>query len=318
MELILANPRGFCAGVDRAIVIVERALELFGAPIYVRHEIVHNRYIVENLKAQGAIFVKELDEVPEGAHVIFSAHGVAPEIVQAAKTKDLKIFDATCPLVTKVHMEVVRISRQGGNCILIGHAKHPEVVGTMGYYSNPNGRMVLVESPEEVANLEFPEDVPLQYVTQTTLSIDETQEIITALQQKFPHLKGPKNADLCYATQNRQEAIKDLSGKVDLILVVGSKNSSNSNRLVEVAKKQGVPAYLVDSYTEVNLAWCAGVQKIGISSGASAPELLVQELVSFLKTQFPGTTESALYTVEETMHFTLPKALRIESSTLPT
>ncbi|NUO71841.1 MAG: 4-hydroxy-3-methylbut-2-enyl diphosphate reductase, partial [Frateuria sp.] len=269
MDILLANPRGFCAGVDRAIAIVERALESYGAPIYVRHEVVHNRYVVEKLRADGAIFVEELHEVPDGATVIFSAHGVSQAVREEAAGRGLKVFDATCPLVTKVHMEVARLGRTGRSVVLIGHAGHPEVEGTMGQWNNANsGQILLVESVEDVAAMapRFPRQ--LSYVTQTTLSVDDTKAIIAALRERFPDIEGPRKDDICYATQNRQDAVRRLAGAVDLVLVVGSVNSSNSNRLRELAEKQGVRAYLIDSAEHIERAWLDGVSRIGLTAGA--------------------------------------------------
>jgi len=276
MKILLANPRGFCAGVDRAIEIVDRALTLFGAPIYVRHEVVHNTYVVKCLGEKGAVFVEELDEVPGGATVIFSAHGVSQAVRREAEARQLKVFDATCPLVTKVHMEVSRHVRQGYECILIGHAGHPEVEGTLGQYE-------LIESADDVARLQVEDASKLAFVTQTTLSIDDTRAIIEALQQRFPLIIGPKKDDICYATQNRQDAVNKLASECDVILVVGSANSSNSNRLREIAGKYGIPAYLIDGPDEIDRAWLKDKECIGITAGASAPELLVQQVTDRLQ-----------------------------------
>ena len=314
MDVILANPRGFCAGVDRAIEIVERALDLFGAPIYVRHEVVHNRYVVNNLKARGAVFVDELDEVPDGATVIFSAHGVPQAVRREAERRDLKVFDATCPLVTKVHLEVSRFSQQGRECILIGHAGHPEVEGTMGQYdSNQGGRMYLVEDIDDVAKLEVQNPEQLSYVTQTTLSVDDAAKVIDALRKRFPSIEGPRKDDICYATQNRQDAVRDLSGKADVVLVVGSPNSSNSNRLRELAEQQGVPGYLLDSPDQIEDSWLEGKQRIGVTAGASAPEVLVQQVIDHLKARGAGSVDEQAGR-EETITFALPRELRSTSS----
>jgi 4-hydroxy-3-methylbut-2-enyl diphosphate reductase len=314
MKVLLANPRGFCAGVDRAIDIVERALELFGAPIYVRHEVVHNRFVVDRLSRAGAVFVDELDHVPDGSTVIFSAHGVSQEVRSAGNERRLKVFDATCPLVTKVHMEVARHCKAGSDVILIGHAGHPEVEGTLGQWlAQPprDNRIFLVESPDDVAGIEvgFPDD--LAYVTQTTLSVDDTQAVINALKQRFPAITGPKHDDICYATQNRQDAVRTLSDDVDLLLVVGSFNSSNSTRLRELAEKRGVPAYLIDGAEDVNPEWIQGVRNIGLTAGASAPESLVQGVIDHLKTiGVSAVTEIA--GVPEEMEFALPRELRLK------
>ncbi len=285
MKVILANPRGFCAGVDRAIVIVERALEKFGAPIYVRHEVVHNKFVVEGLRAKGAVFVDELDEVPDGGLVIFSAHGVSRAVREEAERRGLKVFNATCPLVTKVHMEVLGHYRDGRECILIGHKGHPEVEGTMGQYNRPHdlGRMHLVESVEDVNRLEVKDPGKLAYVTQTTLSMDDTARVIEVLRARFPGIIGPKKDDICYATQNRQDAVKQLAEQCDVLLVVGSPNSSNSNRLKELSDKLGTPAYLIDSAADIQHAWLSGKNTIGVTAGASAPEVLVQQVIARLK-----------------------------------
>lgn len=283
MHVLLANPRGFCAGVDRAIEIVERALVLFGAPIYVRHEVVHNRFVVDGLRRKGAVFVDELDEVPEGETVIFSAHGVAPSVREAAERRRLKVFDATCPLVTKVHLEVAKFSQAGKECVLIGHAGHPEVEGTMGQYDRSfGGDMYLVEKPEDVDKLVIRDPDRLAYVTQTTLSVDDTARVIDALRQRFPLIEGPKKSDICYATQNRQDAVRALAKKVDVLLVVGSPNSSNSNRLRELAEQQGIRAYLVDDPTAIESRWIDGCRTVGVTAGASAPEALVHKVIERL------------------------------------
>ncbi|HEY7867558.1 MAG TPA: 4-hydroxy-3-methylbut-2-enyl diphosphate reductase [Psychromonas sp.] len=311
MEIILANPRGFCAGVHRAISIVDRALDIFTPPIYVRHEVVHNQYVVDDLKARGAVFVEELDEVPENSIVIFSAHGVAQSVRTEAKRRDLKIFDATCPLVTKVHMEVTRASRRGQECILIGHQGHPEVVGTMGQYDNPQGGIYLVESPEDVKTLQVKKPNSLCFSSQTTLSVDDTANIIMALREKFPKIEGPRKDDICYATQNRQDAVKGLAEKSDLVLVVGSTNSSNSNRLQEKASCVGVNAYLIDSAKNIKCEWFENVKVVGVTAGASAPEVLVQEVIDRLK-QLGGTVVIENPGVEENTVFEVPVELRIK------
>jgi 4-hydroxy-3-methylbut-2-enyl diphosphate reductase len=313
MDILLANPRGFCAGVDRAIEIVERALKLFGAPIYVRHEVVHNRFVVDSLTRAGAIFVDELDEVPDDATVIFSAHGVSKAVRRAGDDRGLKVFDATCPLVTKVHMEVARHCKSGRDVVLIGHAGHPEVEGTLGQWINrePRGNAIfLVENPEDVAYLQvnFPENIA--YVTQTTLSVDDTQAVIDALRARFPAIEGPKHDDICYATQNRQDAVKDLARRVKLVLVVGSINSSNSNRLRELAEKQGVPAYLVDGADDVREEWLQGLAAVGVTAGASAPESLVQAVIQRLR-ECGGATVNEVTGIPETIEFALPRELRV-------
>ena len=315
MEILLANPRGFCAGVDRAIEIVERALELFGAPIYVRHEVVHNRFVVDRLASLGAIFVEKLDDVPDDATVIFSAHGVSQSVRNAGKQRGLKVFDATCPLVTKVHLEVARHCKSGYDAVLIGHAGHPEVEGTLGQWSkNPprNNRIYLVESPEDVESLEVTYPDQLAFVTQTTLSVDDTRAVIKALQKKFPAIVGPKHDDICYATQNRQDAVKEVAGHADLVLVVGSVNSSNSNRLRELAAKQGVPAYLIDGADDIRPEWLANVKRVGVTAGASAPESLVTGVIDRLCQQVPSTVTN-FEGVAENMVFALPKQLRIKT-----
>lgn len=312
MRILLANPRGFCAGVDRAISIVERALELYGAPIYVRHEVVHNRYVVNDLRERGAIFIEEISEVPDNAILIFSAHGVSQAIRQEARSRNLTmLFDATCPLVTKVHMEVARASRKGKEAILIGHAGHPEVEGTMGQYNNPEGGMYLVESPEDVWKLKVKDEENLSFMTQTTLSVDDTSEVIDALNARFPKIIGPRKDDICYATTNRQEAVRDLAGQADLVLVVGSKNSSNSNRLAELAQRVGKPSYLIDSADDINPIWLRDVDTIGLTAGASAPDVLVQQVISRL--QELGADEiSQLEGREENIIFEVPKELRVD------
>lgn len=314
-QLILANPRGFCAGVDRAIDIVERALELFGAPIYVRHEVVHNRFVVDGLRDKGAVFVEELDEVPDDSTVIFSAHGVSKEVQKAGKARGLKVFDATCPLVTKVHMEVSRYEKQGMECILIGHAGHPEVEGTMGQYTSEEGGMYLVESPEDVARLKVKKPEQLAFVTQTTLSVDDTSVVIDALREHFPHITGPSKDDICYATQNRQDAVKKLAVDCDLVIVVGSVNSSNSNRLRELSEKLGTSAYLLDNADELQPEWLEGKQRVGLTAGASAPEVLVQQVVSRLAEL--GVTEVEEDDgLREDIEFSLPRELKIDVTSL--
>lgn len=314
-ELILANPRGFCAGVDRAIDIVERALELFGAPIYVRHEVVHNRYVVDGLRDKGAVFVEEVEEVPDNSTLIFSAHGVSKQVQQQGKQRGLKVFDATCPLVTKVHMEVSRYEKQGMECILIGHQGHPEVEGTMGQYTAEEGGMYLVESPEDVARLKVKNPERLAFVTQTTLSVDDTSLVIDALRQHFPHITGPSKDDICYATQNRQDAVKTLASDCDLVLVVGSVNSSNSNRLRELSEKLGTKAYLLDNADEIQSEWLEGKQRIGLTAGASAPEVLVQQVVERLAELGVSTAREG-EGLRENIEFSLPKELKIDISSL--
>ena len=319
MDILLANPRGFCAGVDRAIDIVERALDLFGAPIYVRHEVVHNRFVVDRLSQAGAVFVEELSEVPDGATVIFSAHGVSKAVRKEGASRGLKIFDATCPLVTKVHMEVARHCKSGREAVLIGHAGHPEVEGTLGQWlkSPPRGnRIYLVETPEDVASLrvKYPEEIA--FVTQTTLSVDDTQAVIKALQERFPAIVGPRHDDICYATQNRQDAVKELSDQVELVLVVGSVNSSNSNRLRELAEKRNVPAHLIDGADDIRDEWLEGVSAIGVTAGASAPESLVREVITSLERK-GGSSVRELKGIPENMEFALPKELRIKVVSTP-
>ena len=304
MEIILANPRGFCAGVDRAISIVNSALDLFDSPIYVRHEVVHNKFVVDGLKERGAIFVDELDEIPNDSIVIFSAHGVSKMVRNQAKTRGLKIFDATCPLVTKVHMEVSRSSRKNVECILIGHAGHPEVEGTMGQYESEEGGIYLVESIDDVAKLIVKNPDKLYFCSQTTLSVDDTSDVIDALKAKFSKIEGPRKDDICYATQNRQDAVRSISSEVDLLLVVGATNSSNSNRLREVAEKLGTNAYLIDTANDIDETWLTAVNKIGVTAGASAPAILVNQVIARLKTlggqevtEFPGRKEDIVFAV---------------------
>ncbi|MGQ6050164.1 4-hydroxy-3-methylbut-2-enyl diphosphate reductase [Serratia sp. IR-2025] len=312
MQILLANPRGFCAGVDRAISIVERALELYGAPIYVRHEVVHNRYVVDSLRERGAVFIEEIAEVPDGSILIFSAHGVSQAVRAEAKARDLTmLFDATCPLVTKVHMEVARASRRGTEAILIGHAGHPEVEGTMGQYNNPQGGMYLVESPEDVWKLQVKNENNLCFMTQTTLSVDDTSDVIDALRQRFPSIIGPRKDDICYATTNRQEAVRNLAGDADVVLVVGSKNSSNSNRLAELAQRVGKPAYLIDSAADIQESWLSEARNIGVTAGASAPDVLVQEVISRLKA-LGGVDVHEISGREENIVFEVPKELRVD------
>ena len=311
MKIILANPRGFCAGVDRAISMVELAVEIHGAPIYVRHEVVHNRFVVNGLRDRGAIFVEELSEVPDGAIVIFSAHGVSQAVRQEAKDRNLKVFDATCPLVTKVHMQVARASRKGTKAILIGHKGHPEVEGTMGQYSNEDGGIFLIEKVEDIARLPMQENDDLTFMTQTTLSLDDTAETIAALKEKYPAIQGPHKNDICYATTNRQEAVRELAKLSDLVLVVGSKNSSNSNRLAELASRMGVKSQLLDDPSDIQADWFNDVKTIGITAGASAPEELVQSIISRLQ-EFGANTIEELQGLEENMFFEVPKELRIK------
>jgi len=305
MQVFLANPRGFCAGVDRAIEIVERALTLYGAPIYVRHEVVHNKFVVDDLRQKGAVFVEELAEVPAGGTVIFSAHGVSQFVRQEAETRGLKVFDATCPLVTKVHVEVAKMRAAGKEIIMIGHKGHPEVEGTMGQAA---GGMYLVERPEDVAKLQVQNPDNLAFVTQTTLSVDDAAKIIDALKQRFPTIQGPKKDDICYATQNRQDAVKALAAQCDVLIVVGSPNSSNSNRLREVAQNLGVPAYMVDTAADLKTEWIEGKKQIGLTAGASAPEVLVQEVVKRLRTLGADVVQESRG-VAETVTFPLPKGL---------
>ncbi|WP_320818711.1 4-hydroxy-3-methylbut-2-enyl diphosphate reductase [Thalassolituus sp.] len=313
MQIKLANPRGFCAGVDRAIDIVNRALELFEPPIYVRHEVVHNKFVVNDLRDRGAIFVDELDEVPDNSIVIFSAHGVSQAVRQNAEQRGLKVFDATCPLVTKVHLEVSRYSAEGRECILIGHKGHPEVEGTMGQYDYANGgHIYLVEDEEDVAALVVNNPDKLSYVTQTTLSMDDTARVIDALRAKFSEITGPRKNDICYATQNRQDAVKTLAESCDLMLVVGSPNSSNSNRLRELGERMGAAAYLIDNASEIKPEWLEGKQSVGITAGASAPEVLVKEVVDKL-IALGGSSPQELQGQEENVVFSLPKELKMVS-----
>ena len=313
MDLVLANPRGFCAGVDRAIEIVNRALETLGAPIYVRHEVVHNKFVVDDLKARGAIFVEELDEVPDGNTVIFSAHGVSKAVRAEAERRGLKVFDATCPLVTKVHMEVARHCRAGHDMVLIGHAGHPEVEGTMGQWqrNDGTGNIYLVEDLDDVATLAPSQPGNIAYTTQTTLSVDDTLEIIDALRQRFPAIQGPRKDDICYATQNRQDAVRELATRCDLILVVGSVNSSNSNRLRELAEREGVESYLIDGADEIDPAWVAGRKRIGVTAGASAPDILVRGVIDRLRELGAGGL-TELQGEPENMVFALPRELRVQ------
>ena len=312
MEILLANPRGFCAGVDRAIEIVERALESFGAPIYVRHEVVHNRFVVDGLRARGAIFVDELDDVPDGATVIFSAHGVSQAVRAQARARHLRVFDATCPLVTKVHIEVARHAKAGRDVVLIGHAGHPEVEGTLGQWDKEgaSGEIYLVETPEDVTKLAPKHPDNIAYSTQTTLSIDDTKAVIDALRAKFPAILGPRHDDICYATQNRQDAVRKLGSTCDVVLVVGSPNSSNSNRLRELAQKQGIEAYLIDGADDIQREWIAGKTRVGVTAGASAPESLVQGVVARLREWGAGDVQE-LNGEPENVTFALPKELRV-------
>ena len=310
MQILLANPRGFCAGVDRAIDIVERALDLFGAPIYVRHEVVHNRYVVDRLRGLGAVFVEELGEVPDGATVIFSAHGVSSAVERNARERGLTVFDATCPLVTKVHMEVQRYAREGRDVILIGHAGHPEVEGTLGRFDTSfGGRMYLVQSAAEASRLEVRDPARLAFVTQTTLSMDDTAEIVEALRSRFAGLATPRKEDICYATQNRQDAVKKLLETCETLIVVGSKTSSNSNRLRELAERSGVPGYLVDGPEEMHREWVEGKRAVGVTAGASAPEVLVQQVVDRLR-EWGGVSAQEVVGREERVTFALPRELR--------
>ncbi|MFT6918442.1 MAG: 4-hydroxy-3-methylbut-2-enyl diphosphate reductase [Cognaticolwellia sp.] len=304
MEIILANPRGFCAGVDRAISIVDRALDLFQAPIYVRHEVVHNKFVVNGLKERGAVFVDELNEVPDDGTVIFSAHGVSKAVRNEAKSRGLTVFDATCPLVTKVHMEVSRTSRKNVECILIGHTGHPEVEGTMGQYESTQGGIYLVESIDDVATLEIKNPEKLYYCSQTTLSVDDTSDVIDALRNKFPLIQGPRKDDICYATQNRQDAVRSIAEHVQLMLVVGANNSSNSNRLRELAEKIGTTSYLIDTAEDIDVSWFDGIEKVGVTAGASAPAILVEQVIEALKSlggkeviEYPGRAENTVFAV---------------------
>lgn len=312
MQILLANPRGFCAGVDRAIEIVNRALEMFEPPIYVRHEVVHNKFVVNDLKNRGAVFVDELDEVPDDTIVIFSAHGVSKAVKDEADRRGLKVFDATCPLVTKVHLEVLRYSKKGQECVLIGHAGHPEVEGTMGRYNfSAGGNIYLVEDESDVLALEVKDPTKLAYVTQTTLSMDDTARVIDALRAKFPQIEGPKKDDICYATQNRQDAVKQLASEVDLMLVVGSPNSSNSNRLRELSERIGTQAYLIDNASEIETQWLESVSKIGITAGASAPAVLVEQVIERLK-ELGADAPQELAGREENIVFSIPTELRLK------
>jgi len=307
MQAVLAEPRGFCAGVDRAIEIVERALEVYGAPVYVRHEIVHNKFVVEGLRAKGAVFVQEVDDAPDGSLLIFSAHGVSKAVRERAQQRGLKVIDATCPLVTKVHLELLRHYQRGDQVVLIGHAGHPEVEGTMG--QAPEGAVLLVSTPEDVEVLRVADENRLAFVTQTTLSVDDTADVIDALRARFPSIQGPKREDICYATSNRQAAVKELSEACDLVLVIGSKNSSNSNRLREVAERKGTAAWLIDGPEDIDVAWFEGRSRIGITAGASAPEVLVQQVIDFLRQRGCDDVEVSKV-VEENVTFSLPEALR--------
>ena len=317
MEIMLANPRGFCAGVDRAIAIVEQALEQFGPPIYVRHEVVHNRYVVDGLREKGAVFVEELTDVPDGSIVIFSAHGVSKAVQDQARARGLEVYDATCPLVTKVHMEVSRYQKEGRECVLIGHAGHPEVEGTLGQYAslagNRGGGMYLVENPRDVEDLHVRNPERLAFVTQTTLSMDDTAEVIDALRRRFPAIIGPKKDDICYATQNRQDAVKGLAAECDVFIVVGSPNSSNSNRLRELSTKLGTVAYLVDSAEDLDRAWFSHCRRVGITAGASAPEVLVQEVLERLR-GWGGEQVEETPGKQEKVVFSLPKGLAADTT----
>ena len=311
MEIVLANPRGFCAGVDRAIAIVNRALETFSPPIYVRHEVVHNKFVVDDLRQRGAIFVEELDEVPDDNIVIFSAHGVSKAVQTEAQRRGLKVFDATCPLVTKVHIEVTKYAREGVEAILIGHEGHPEVEGTMGQYDLKNGGAIyLVEDEDDVASLIVKNPEKLAFVTQTTLSIDDTAKVIDALREKFPAIQGPRKDDICYATQNRQDAVRDLASQCDVVLVVGSPNSSNSNRLRELAERMGKHAYLVDNADELQKQWFENISTVGVTAGASAPEILIKQVLQRLQ-DWGANIPQELAGREENITFSLPKELRI-------
>lgn len=310
MEILLANPRGFCAGVDRAIEIVERAIEQLGAPIYVRHEVVHNRFVVERLRNMGAVFVEEVDQIPDGATCIFSAHGVSQKVREEAAGRNLTVFDATCPLVTKVHIEVKRYSREGREVVLIGHEGHPEVEGTMGQFDEAQGgHIYLVETPEDVADLPIKNPEHMAFVTQTTLSMDDTSRVIDALRERFPMIHGPRKDDICYATQNRQDSVKELAAACDTLLVVGSRNSSNSNRLREIAEQRGVPSFLIDGPEDIRSEWLTGREKIGVTAGASAPEVLVQQVVARIK-ELGGKASVEMPGRQEHIVFSLPAALR--------
>lgn len=315
MKIVLANPRGFCAGVDRAIEIVKRAIELFGAPIYVKHEVVHNKFVVDDLKSKGAIFIEDLADVPDGSTLIYSAHGVSKAVKNEAESRGFKVFDATCPLVTKVHMEVVRKSKKGEEGILIGHKGHPEVEGTMGQYGNAEGGMYLIEDFDDIDALTVKNPEKLFYVSQTTLSVDETRDLIERLKEKFPKIQGPRKDDICYATQNRQDAVKSLSESSSLILVVGSQNSSNSNRLKELAEKEGSKAYLIDNATEIKNEWLQGIDSVGVTAGASAPEVLVTEVLDKLK-DLGGEMDAPPAPNNENMYFPVPTQLRADSEKL--
>jgi len=309
MQILLANPRGFCAGVDRAIEIVERALEIHSAPIYVRHEVVHNKYVVDELKAKGAVFVEELDDVPDNTIVIFSAHGVSKLVEDTARRRGLQVFDATCPLVTKVHLEVVKYAKEGREVILIGHAGHPEVEGTMGRYdTSKGGRIILVEQASDVATLKISNPEQLAFVSQTTLSVDDTQDVINALRERFPTIAAPRKDDICYATQNRQDAVKNLCAEIDLLLVVGAANSSNSNRLRELGERAGVQSMLITRAADIENEWLENCKKVGVTAGASAPEILVQEVIEKLKSA-GGTGATEYEGVRETVSFSIPKTL---------
>ena len=311
MQIYLANPRGFCAGVDRAIAIVNEALIRFEPPIYVRHEVVHNKFVVSDLANRGAVFVEELHEVPDGAIVIFSAHGVSKAVEDEATRRDLTVFDATCPLVTKVHIEVIKFAQEGMDAVLIGHAGHPEVEGTMGRFNRRHGGQIhLVEDESDVEALTVQDAERLAFVTQTTLSMDDTARVIDALRDKFPNIQGPRKDDICYATQNRQDAVKDLAGRCEVVLVVGSPNSSNSNRLRELAERMSCRAYLIDNASEMERSWFGGIQSVGVTAGASAPEVLIQEVLQQLQ-DWGGDLPNELSGIEENVTFSLPKALRI-------
>ncbi len=311
MQIYLANPRGFCAGVDRAIAIVNEALTRFEPPIYVRHEVVHNKFVVSDLANRGAVFVEELHEVPDGAIVIFSAHGVSKAVEDEATRRDLTVFDATCPLVTKVHIEVIKFAQEGMDAVLIGHAGHPEVEGTMGRFNRRHGGQIhLVEDESDVEALTVQDAERLAFVTQTTLSMDDTARVIDALRDKFPNIQGPRKDDICYATQNRQDAVKDLAGRCEVVLVVGSPNSSNSNRLRELAERMSCRAYLIDNASEMERSWFGGIQSVGVTAGASAPEVLIQEVLQQLQ-DWGGDLPNELSGIEENVTFSLPKALRI-------
>ncbi len=307
MQAVLAEPRGFCAGVDRAIEIVERALEVYGAPVYVRHEIVHNKFVVEGLRAKGAVFVNEVDDTPDGALLIFSAHGVSKSVRERAKERGLRIIDATCPLVTKVHLELLRHYQRGDQVILIGHAGHPEVEGTMG--QAPEGAVLLVSTPEDVMTLPVEDESRLSFVTQTTLSVDDAAGVVAALRSRFPNIQGPKREDICYATSNRQAAVKELARACDMVLVIGSKNSSNSNRLREVAERMGTDSWLIDGPEDINPAWLKNHIRIGVTAGASAPEILVQQVIEFLRQRGYDDVEVSRV-IEENVTFSLPEELR--------